>query len=564
MKRKSYVHSNNCYYYQVAFIFLSLFLFLLSKINTTNDLLISNHYFLTRINKQDCSEDLFSNSETTSGDRTWSKVIHHDFGAEKYFYIEKYVTADNRFQFFRLNNACTLRNGKILLDTSWENDEKWIRQECHITSLDYMDRFNYKTQHHGFFDFDLLGAVSILRLQGRNILHQPHFVERFLHAYFAADILHNLSSQALLDFQCRLPQRKKCSPGSVHIYYPFNISIIVPSNVLLMSKSDWIPQFLNMLPGSATVIPSCTFTKLDFQCFKSIILFPPRIPILHDFSFPVQRSENNVYFQNRSDQEHSEMFPMHNCNVRIVIINRNTTRNRNFINLREMEIAVREKLTASRLILLNMNWTLHITEFENKSFSEQKQDMNLADIIIGPHGAGLTNIIFAKRGTPVLEVFPYLYYYNLFQQFARTLSLNYSYSVAAPDSKSFLKCVNGKASHSSNPNLLADARRIWKKVEQVYNADPTSFKKQKVSHSCSDGLKIRHFVRDQSLYVNVSHIAQWVLESVKLICWWNDRFTEIEKGKVEINSRSFTFKHYLWNRVPSFKMVSLKHSNFHY
>lgn len=516
VKRKNDSSYNNCYYFQTTFCFLTLFLLLLSKIKTTKQLLISNS-FVNRMIQQNYSEDLYHNEERSKNGKL-SEALHNGFAFEEYNHIETYRTVENRFQVCRFHNACTLRDGKLLLHPSWENDEKWIRQQCHIASVGYLDHFDKQRPPHKFFNYDLLGAVSISRLQGRSIVHQPHFVQRFLPAYFAVNMLHNFSLQPLPEPQCTLPHGQTCSSQFFHDLYPFNLSIIVPSAVWIMRKLDWIPQFLNLLPGSPTVLPASTFQGLDYQCFKSIFLFPPRSPVLQNSLFSMSEPKEDINFHNNSDKFLSVRLPRRKCNVGIVIINRNTARNRNFKNLGEMKIFISKKLFASRLSLSNVNPTVYVTEFENNSFSEQKRIVNMADIIIGPHGAGLTNIVFARRGTPFLEVFPYLYYYNLFQQFARIFSLNYSYSVAAPDSLSFFNCVKGKAIHSSNPNLLADAKKIWKNVEQVYREDPNPLKKQKVSHSCRDGLKIRHCVRDQSLYVNVAHIADWVLTSVKQIC----------------------------------------------
>merc|ERR1712151_870878 len=48
-------------------------------------------------------------------------------------------------------------------------------------------------------------------------------------------------------------------------------------------------------------------------------------------------------------------------------------------------------------------------DLDTKSFREQVTLFSNADVIIGSHGAGATNIIFAHAHTPFIELFPYLY-----------------------------------------------------------------------------------------------------------------------------------------------------------
>jgi hypothetical protein len=51
---------------------------------------------------------------------------------------------------------------------------------------------------------------------------------------------------------------------------------------------------------------------------------------------------------------------------------------------------------------------------ERLSFREQIALWASADLIIGPHGAGLTAIIFARSHVPLIEVFPHKYYPSLY------------------------------------------------------------------------------------------------------------------------------------------------------
>ena len=50
-----------------------------------------------------------------------------------------------------------------------------------------------------------------------------------------------------------------------------------------------------------------------------------------------------------------------------------------------------------------------------------------ADIVVGPHGAGLTNIAFCKPGTTIIDIIPSDHVYTFFYTIAASGDLNYNY-----------------------------------------------------------------------------------------------------------------------------------------
>eukprot|EP00250_Pteridium_aquilinum_P007099 c16892_g1_i1 orf=160-1506(+) len=57
------------------------------------------------------------------------------------------------------------------------------------------------------------------------------------------------------------------------------------------------------------------------------------------------------------------------------------------------------------------------------TFCDQVQAMAAEDLLIVPHGSQNTNLIFARPGTIVIEVFPYLYYTNALRNFTHAAGL---------------------------------------------------------------------------------------------------------------------------------------------
>lgn len=61
------------------------------------------------------------------------------------------------------------------------------------------------------------------------------------------------------------------------------------------------------------------------------------------------------------------------------------------------------------------------------SVKEQRDLFHSAEFIVAPHGAGLTNIVFCRKGTGVLEIFPPTYVNPCYWELSDNLGLDYYY-----------------------------------------------------------------------------------------------------------------------------------------
>ena len=66
-----------------------------------------------------------------------------------------------------------------------------------------------------------------------------------------------------------------------------------------------------------------------------------------------------------------------------------------------------------------------IAYFEELTFPEQLMAIRAADIVISPHGAGLSNLIVAKPGTKVVEIMTQAWANSCYGHLASSLGLNY-------------------------------------------------------------------------------------------------------------------------------------------
>ena len=77
-------------------------------------------------------------------------------------------------------------------------------------------------------------------------------------------------------------------------------------------------------------------------------------------------------------------------------------------------------------------------ELEKLSFLQQVELFSQADAVAGPHGAGMTDLLFAPRGIPVLEMFPERYVIPEYCMLAHVLDQEYYYltGISAPEDRS--------------------------------------------------------------------------------------------------------------------------------
>ncbi len=66
------------------------------------------------------------------------------------------------------------------------------------------------------------------------------------------------------------------------------------------------------------------------------------------------------------------------------------------------------------------------------AFSEQARIFNDADVIVGPHGAGLSNLVFCREGTTVIEVLPPRWMAPCFMTLAFAARCRYHHLLGSP------------------------------------------------------------------------------------------------------------------------------------
>lgn len=102
--------------------------------------------------------------------------------------------------------------------------------------------------------------------------------------------------------------------------------------------------------------------------------------------------------------------------------NDNPTR---FLYITRKDALTRRVANEAEIIDCLRHFDFEVIELENRSVSEQVELFADARMIVGPHGAGLTNLVFAQAGAAIIEFMPETYFNPCFEILAGLMSLNY-------------------------------------------------------------------------------------------------------------------------------------------
>jgi len=121
-----------------------------------------------------------------------------------------------------------------------------------------------------------------------------------------------------------------------------------------------------------------------------------------------------------------------------------------------------------------------IVDTKNMSIFEQMKIFSAADVIIGPSSSALTNLVFSKKGTRVIEIVPkYKYDYEKtfkirYSKICKYLRLNYTSIEADPVNNTKLnpetkKFISKKVLKESNyyKNLLIELKKFEKIISSI-------------------------------------------------------------------------------------------------
>ncbi|KAK1865616.1 hypothetical protein I4F81_008145 [Pyropia yezoensis] len=173
------------------------------------------------------------------------------------------------------------------------------------------------------------------------------------------------------------------------------------------------------------------------------------------------------------------------CTPRVLLLRR--LDNRTFTNT--------EPLLAA---LARDGLSVRTESFEGATFDDQAAAMAATDVLIGAHGAGLTNAALLRINSSLVEVFPFAFDAQPFKSLAPALSVRHEASFAAPRAAEFRACLASFAASAPAADVECHARQVEDPANECY--------------------RTFYCVREQSLEMDVHAVRAAVLRSADVAC----------------------------------------------
>lgn len=305
----------------------------------------------------------------------------------------------------------------------------------------------------------------------------PHFLTDFFGHLADFDILTDRSND--VERICISEHRNNtCSTVDSN----FRFAHFLPDSHRRKRFSSWIPQFLTTFSDDWFFYsPSLWFNKSDkeFECFRSIIRHHGSAK-LHSSDW-LQKTMLKAKYANR---DNFSKLPFRNvfknsllrhtpCKPNILIVDRKRTSGRDISNIEDVKHVVRTTILNhsintdtssdgnSNSVQSKLRAYVSTFYMEDLSFHKQVEYIRNTNMIIATHGAGLTNLIFAWKGTLVYEIYPFLYYPPNFFHLSQMFGLNYSSTIANPDLETYSNCIEAFSIKRKNINFRKLAFPHW-------------------------------------------------------------------------------------------------------
>lgn len=441
------------------------------------------------------------------------------------FTVEKFWSVKHpKYLVCRVHNACFGRDGAVLL---YQDAAKYM----HGCSIGKRGVF---TSPEEYQTSDKTAHSHLLRTRSAR-QHIPHFLFDILPVIMSSEMVWPSKIYESRRTACDSPVDNGTACGQLKTHFKRPLSRRFGADVLLaynaekhVNVSDWIATFTKLLPGRPRLLSRRALfnnSKQKSVCFSSIILHP--YMRLERTSKDWFSESNRLYSNNRllrSPPKMSDIVktvqnngdPIETCSIQAVIADRNFTSRRHILNVQD----VQSVLSNIRSTKSGLNVTVNVTVvyFENKSFAGQISAMQTADVIVGAHGAGLSNIIFARMRTPLIEIFPQFYYVSVFEKLSVILNMTYSSVVAEPDTVSFAECVENYFEMGRvNASFHLNAKKIWNERIKIITAKRNERPALPVL-PMPGGYYLRQCARNQQLVVNISDMKEHVSNAIEKVC----------------------------------------------
>lgn len=424
----------------------------------------------------------------------------------------------------RIRRACIAKDGAVVVPL-WMKSRIESLEACGLYTIRTMKSENDwdSSTVATYADFDLFGILPVR-------YHIPHFATDLLPFLYTSEVLRPAFSK--LHTKRRVCYREGNTECPRHrAKERLNIALYTENRVASMQSDEWVPILAAMIPerpylafpeaifkdNTATAAAAAT----DLACFRSVVGYSP-----HSYIRPWRGwygPKQPLFAKNNISRNSVLRNPDKNgvCKVQLTVLNR-------FGWIRRAGYLVGRDITNVEEIMTELENGLKIRQgrlaldvaaeyFEAKEFREQVAIVQKADVILGVHGAGLGNLLFARLDAPFVEVFPFGYYAGPFDKLAEALNLKYRYVVAEPDTENFYECLRKRANQTENPEVETKGRQVWNNAVKEWEGGDIRVLN---SHEFKSELltPIKLCARSQRMKLRAKHTAKLLLDLADGIC----------------------------------------------
>jgi hypothetical protein len=258
------------------------------------------------------------------------------------------VTFDETFVLKIQNGKTYSHYGWIFIDNKLPKEFIWKKMDWNLSSAENPNNYDFKK---------IPGRVAVLGQLA--FFNYYHWIHEILCRLAMLDIL-NIEYDYLY-----VPATSKFMLETLKLWGVEEHKIIQPYNEMYAIQADEL-----IVPSLVTNV---TYESNSCTCFSSysnhfLLSYVKNKLLTKAKEYPVEKKFNKRFFTSRKD----------------------TT--------------LRKILNETELIELFKNYNIDSYNLSELSVIEQIQLFHNAEVVIGPHGANLTNIIFCKPGTVVIEL----------------------------------------------------------------------------------------------------------------------------------------------------------------
>lgn len=479
---------------------------------------IQGHHFNRATNSD---EQQSSTSEADGGFKPFSVQIE-----DKRFYggLVTYSHDQHPARICRLMNACVRTDGTLVLPEWLKRHDNTLSFHCGHSKLEFS--LPDTSPPPSLQRYDLIGLTCPRP-------SMPHFLHDFMLSAVIFDLVHGGRQ---VTKSCHSRKGRECDsfPGLIQDFRPF---VMLHQRLrALDEKRSWVRQFIKLMKPPKSVMQArvqyCALSSSateEMQCYRSA--FFTRGPYNKN-TIPRDHLRNIQFLQsNDIDKRARPVMRAYKlngkekkrCHLNVTISNRQLidgARNR-LIGRYVMKIPdLRKAISRQATRISGLRIKVATMTLEGKSLWWQINAMQKTDIWVAGLGSLLTNMVFLRENSTVIELQPFAYYPREYEDMARYLAhVNYERYIAHPDVVAFKTCIHQlyPKGHNAHHKAMGILEKYIMATEKYAKSDSThSYVISKLNDTAIRNAKT--CAQMQRLDTNAKKLAIAVVRHARLRC----------------------------------------------